>query len=228
MKVLIIVSGSEQGFWLSELSHPYYLLTERAVEVDLASPLGGKTRFAVESDPNSPNSSEPDDLISKGFLTDQALLKKVETTLDLRTLDLTNYDAVHVVGGGGAAIDLYPNEDVGRVLEHFFSTGKVVGAICHGAMSLANLPDRIRGRQVTGYTREEDRLLEFFMGKDFIPNFPQPTLEKAGAKFLNVEPHGVCVVIDEKLVTGQNQQSASEYTLALLRIMTGKNPVITV
>jgi hypothetical protein len=32
-------------------------------------------------------------------------------------------------------IDLYPNPDMARILEHFFATGKVVGAICPGAIA---------------------------------------------------------------------------------------------
>ena len=67
MKVLFILSGSKAGFWLSELTHPYYLLTERGVEVDLASPRGGETVWYAESDPFTANSLEPNDLISKGF-----------------------------------------------------------------------------------------------------------------------------------------------------------------
>ena len=37
MKVLFILSNSESAFWLSELTHPYWHLTERGVEVDLAA-----------------------------------------------------------------------------------------------------------------------------------------------------------------------------------------------
>ena len=39
-----------------------------------------------------------------------------------------------------------------QLLEHFWAKDKVVGAICHGAVALGNIPD-IRGRNVTGYTR---------------------------------------------------------------------------
>ena len=226
MKVLFILSSSTAGFWLSELTHPYFLLAERGIDVEFASPKGGKAVWYPESDPSTPNSLEPDDLISKGFLSDGGLVSRVETTLALANLDLKGYDAVHVVGGGGAAIDLYPSAEVAEVLEHFFAEGKVVGAICHGVIALANNVDRIRGRRVTGFSLKEDREIEKLFGKDFIPNFPQPVLERAGVKFTNVEPWGVCVVVDRKMVTGQNQQSASEYALTLHHALTGHNPVL--
>lgn len=148
MKVFFILSGSKAGFWLSELTHPYYLLAERGIEVDFASPKGGKAAWYAESDPSTPNSLEPNDLISKGFLSDQTLVKRVETTLSLAAMDLNSYDAVHVVGGGGAAIDLYPSPEVAEVLEHFFAEGKVVGAICHGAREQSRTHSRLSGDSV--------------------------------------------------------------------------------
>lgn len=167
-------------------------------------------------------------MVSKGFLLDKDLVAKMETTLPLSGLDLTQYDGVHIAGGGGAAVDLYPNKEMGAILEHFFSTGKVVGAICHGAIALANNPERIRNRHVTGYSWAEDHELEKAFGEDFLPNYPQPTLEKTGAIFSCAEPGGLRVVVDGKLITGQSQYSASEYALQFLRILTGASPVVVV
>ncbi len=150
MKVLFVISSSETAFWLSEVTHPYWHLTERGVAVDFASPRGGKVVYDPYSDPHFEKSLEPDDLVSKGFLSDKSLLGKLEATLKLSDVDLSAYDAIHVAGGRGATFDLFPNEDVARALEFFWAQDKVVGAICHGAVALGNIPDRIRGRQVTG------------------------------------------------------------------------------
>jgi putative intracellular protease/amidase len=226
MKVLFIISNSDTAFWLSEVTHPYWHLTEREVEVDFASPQGGKVVFDPYSDPYFEKSTEPNDLVSKGFLSDKRLAQKLETTLKLRDVDLTLYDAIHVAGGRGATFDLFPNEDVAKALEYFWSRDKIVGAICHGAIALGNIPDRIRGRRVTGFTLEGDKQLQDLFGSGFlIPHYPQTVLEETGAVYTSTEPYGPKVVIDGKLITGQNQQSASEYALALLHAMTGKSPV---
>jgi putative intracellular protease/amidase len=226
MKVLFIISNSETAFWLSEVTHPYWHFTERGVEVDFASPQGGKVVFDPYSDPYFEKSTEPEDLVSKGFLSDTSLKAKLETTLRLKDLNLSQYDAIHVAGGRGATFDLFPNDDVGRALEYFWSRDKVVGAICHGAIALGNIPNRIRGRRLTGYTLEGDKQLQALFGSSFlIPHYPQTVLEEAGAVYSRVAPNDPCVVIDGKLVTGQNQQSASEYALALLHKMTGSSPV---
>jgi putative intracellular protease/amidase len=226
MRVLFIISSSDTAFWLSEVTHPYWHLTEREVEVDFASPKGGKVLFDPYSDPYFEKTTEPNDLVSKGFLSDKVLMKKLETTLKLKDVDLSAYDAVHVAGGRGATFDLYPNEDVARVLEHFWARDKVVGAICHGAIALGNIPDRIRGRRVTGFTLEGDKQLQALFGGGFlIPHYPQTVLEATGAVYSSTEPYAPKVVIDGKLITGQNQQSASEYALVLLHKMTGDSPV---
>jgi putative intracellular protease/amidase len=226
MRVLFIISSSDTAFWLSEVTHPYWHLTERGVEVDFASPAGGKVVWDPYSDPYFEHSTEADDLVSKGFLSDKALVGKLETTLTLKTVDLNRYDAVHVAGGRGATFDLYPSTDVAAALEHFWSRDQVVGAICHGAIALGNIPDRVRGRRATGYTLEGDRDLQRQFGSGFIiPHYPQTVLEDVGANYSRVAPNDPYVIRDGKLVTGQNQQSASEYALVLLHAMAGHRPI---
>ena len=226
MKVLFIISNSETAFWLSEVTHPYCHFTERGVGVDFASPTGGKVVYDPYSDPYFEKSMEPDDLVSKGFLSDPALVAKLETTLKLKDVDLGRYDAIHVAGGRGATFDLFPNEDVAKALEYFWSKDKVVGAICHGAVALGNIPDRIRGRQVTGFTLEGDKQLQAMFGSGFlIPHYPQKVLEETGAVYTSTKTYTPKVVVDGKLITGQDQSAASEYALALLHKMTGHTPV---
>lgn len=226
MKVLFIISNSDTAFWLSEVTHPYWHLTERGVQVDFASPAGGKVVYDRYSDPYFENSTEADDLVSKGFLSDKALVAKLDTTLKLKDVNLEAYDAIHVAGGRGATFDLYPNPDVARALEYFWAKDKVVGAICHGAIALGNIPERIRGRRTTGYTLEGDKELQRMFGSSFlIPHYPQTVLEEAGSAYSRVAPNDPYVIRDGKLVTGQNQQSASEYALVLLHAMTGQSPV---
>jgi putative intracellular protease/amidase len=226
MKVLFIISSSETAFWLSEVTHPYWHLTERSVEVDFASPAGGKVVYDPYSDPYFRDSTEADDLVSKGFLSDKELVAKLGNTQKLKDVDLDGYDAVHVAGGRGATFDLYPNEDVARALEHFWAKDKVVGAICHGAIALGNIPERVRGRRTTGYTLEGDKELERMFGSSFlIPHYPQTVLEEVGSKYARVGANDPYVIRDGQLVTGQNQQSASEYALVLLHTMTGQSPV---
>lgn len=224
-KILFVVSSAKVGFWLAELTHPFWHFSERGAEITIASPEGGEILPDKTSDPYSPTSWEANDLVSKGFLSDQTLAARLKDTVPLKDVRMSNFDGIHVVGGGGAAVDLYPNPDMTSLLDQAFEQGKIVGAICHGAIALANVPERVAGRSATGFSRVEDAQVEDLYGKDFIPNFPQPVMEAAGITFSATDPWGVRVVVDGKMITGQNQQSASEYSIAYLHLLGGASPV---
>ena len=79
---------------------------------------------------------------------------------------------------------------------------------------------------MTGYTLEGDQELQRLFGSGFlIPHYPQRVLEDAGGAYVRVAPNDPYVIRDGKLVTGQNQQSASEYALVLLHAISGQSPV---
>ena len=223
MKVLFIITGSLEGTWLSEVTHPYWHLVERGIDVDFSSPNGGNVGWTARSDPYYEKSAEADDLVSKGFLSDDKLKEKLATTQRLRDIDLASYDAVHVAGGRGATFDLYPNDDVAAALEYFWDAGKIVGTICHGGVALGNIPSRMLGLRATAYSLEEDRTLLRLFGPEFvIPHFPQQVVESTGALYSCAAPQTPHVVVDGRLITGQNQQSASEYGIAFYQLMAGK------
>jgi putative intracellular protease/amidase len=226
MKALFILTSYENGGWLSEITHPYLQLTASNIDVDFASPKGGKVTWSAYSDPYNEPSMEAHDLVSKGFLTDKQLLARLDNTLVLKDVDLSKYDAVHVAGGQGATIDLYPNADVEKALSHFWDRDQVVAAICHGAIALANISPKIQGRRVTGYPAAADRELVKMFGADFIPQFPQTVLEGTGALYQEAGTDAQCVIVDGKLLTGQNQQSALEYGIVLSHMINGRTPVV--
>ena len=74
-KVLIVVANPTTattatwpvGFWGAELTHPYYELTERGVEVTIASPGGGKVEMDSLSDPRDESKWSSEDLITMGI-----------------------------------------------------------------------------------------------------------------------------------------------------------------
>src|ERR1700758_5372291 len=106
-RVLIVVAnpttattvGWPVGFWGAELTHPYYELTERGVEVTIASPEGGKVQMDALSDPRDPSRWSAEDLITMGFVNTPELMALLEDTPKLADLDLGSYDAIMVAGG---------------------------------------------------------------------------------------------------------------------------------
>src|SRR5689334_12498967 len=106
-RVLIVVAnpttattvGWPVGFWGAELTHPYYELTERGVEVTIASPKGGKVQMDLLSDPRDPSKWSSGDLITMGFVNTPELMALLENTPGLSDLDLDDYDAIMIAGG---------------------------------------------------------------------------------------------------------------------------------
>ena len=86
-KVLILVAnpttattvGWPVGFWGAELTHPYYELTQRGVQVTIASPNGGTVEMDALSDPRDPSRWSSEDLITMGFGNTPELMALLET-----------------------------------------------------------------------------------------------------------------------------------------------------
>src|SRR5438034_1273009 len=106
-RVLIVVAnpttattvGWPVGFWGAELTHPYYELSERGVEVTIASPAGGKVEMDALSDPRDPSKWSAEDLITMGFISTPELMAVLEDTPPLVEVDLDEFDAVMIAGG---------------------------------------------------------------------------------------------------------------------------------
>ena len=70
-------TGWPVGFWWSELTHPYYVFTEKGYEVEIFSPNGGKCEPDGMSDPRDASGYSASDLITMGFVSTPALAKLV-------------------------------------------------------------------------------------------------------------------------------------------------------
>src|SRR5581483_5928231 len=71
-------TGWPVGFWWSELSHPYFVLTEAGCQVEIFSPSGGKCEADGMSDPRDPSGYSASDLISMGFIATPRLSALLE------------------------------------------------------------------------------------------------------------------------------------------------------
>ena len=92
-------TGWPVGFWWSELTHPYYLLTEKGYEVEVFSPRGGKCEADGLSDPRDPSGYSSTDLITMGFIATPLLAAVVDRTRKVSELEVDPFDAIIVAGG---------------------------------------------------------------------------------------------------------------------------------
>jgi putative intracellular protease/amidase len=227
-RVLIVVtghsqlgdSGIESGLWLSELAHPYFMLHDSGVKVDIASPAGGK----LVIDPHGRDEKDPD---NRRFLGDDELLAMVEDMPALATLDFSAYQGIFFAGGHGAMWDFPNHSAVQMAVTEIYQAGHIVAAVSQGVAALVNvtLPNGkylVEGREVTGYTREEQCDVKL---QDVEPFSLQDLLCERGARFSERPAWEENVVVDEPLITGQNPASGKFAGIAMVRhLRSGSTP----
>ena len=212
-KVLIVVTnqsdlvgtGKKTGYYLPEVSHPYYKFIKAGLVVDFASPKGGVA-------PMDPKSLDLKDPLNKKFYENKELMGKLENTLSLKSVNPKDYKAIIFAGGHGTMWDFADSEAVSKVSREIYESGGVVAAVCHGPAALVNIKLSngeylIKGKKVTGFTNEEEDIVQL---SKYMPFMLEDKLKERGAKFEGAKAWSEKVVVDGRIVTGQNPASASE------------------
>jgi putative intracellular protease/amidase len=229
-KILFVLTGSDHwtlsdgtkhptGFWAEELLAPLQVFADAGFDVDLASP-EGRTPVVDEGSLAPETIGEDESAKQRKALDD--LADRLGSTLVLADVDLEAYDAVFVPGGHGPMEDLAVSDDLGRILVTMLDGGKVVSSVCHGPAGL--LPAKradgtwlFAGRRLTAFTDAEEQQAGL---ADKAPWLLESRLREAGASFSSGESWAPFVVVDDKLVTGQNPASsaqAAQEVVALLK-----------
>ncbi len=216
MKVLFVISNSGDSI-LVVGSHSSLLAPDRAWRRSrLRQPQGRQGRYDSTATRISSIRLRLKTSSARAFCRTRALVAKFETTLKLADVNLTSTmpftwpaDAVRP--------SISSRTPMRQGAGAFWAKDKVVGAIRRSAIALGNIPARIRGKRTTGYTLEADLALQKMFGPGFvIPHYPQTVLEETGSVYSRLGNDDPYIIRDGKLVTGQNQQSASEYSIVLL------------
>jgi putative intracellular protease/amidase len=228
-KVLIVVAnpstsstlGWPVGFWGAELTHPYYELTERGVEVTIASPEGGKVEMDSLSDPRDPSRWSAEDLITLGFVNSPGLMELLESTPRLADLDLDEFDAIMVAGGQSPMFTYRDNEELKRAIRIFYEAEKPTAIYCHGTAVLADLTLSdgsflVDGKTVTGFSNVEEEFSDTFVGQKVMPWRVEDVLKQRGANYVQGGLFKPFAIRDGRLITGQQQYSGRKVAQMVL------------
>ncbi|WHT21483.1 DJ-1/PfpI family protein [Crossiella sp. CA-258035] len=117
-KVLIVTGDAAESL---EVLYPYQRLREEGYDVDIAAPSAKRLQFVVHDfvDGHDTYTEKP------GYTW--------PADLAFREVDPTGYVAL-VIPGGRAPEYLRNDEQVRRIVAHFFDSGKPVAHLCHGAL----------------------------------------------------------------------------------------------
>lgn len=121
-------------------------------------------------------------------------------------------------GGHGTMWDFADNTELAKITADIYENGGVVGAVCHGPAGLVNVKLSngkylVDGKKINAFTNEEETAVKL---EKVVPFLLESKLIERGAKFEKSglwQPH---VTVDQRVVTGQNPQSAKGVGEAIL------------
>lgn len=222
-------TGWPVGFWWSELTHPYFLLTEAGYQVEVFSPDGGACLADAMSDPRDASGYSATDLISLGFISTPSLLALVEWTSPVTAIDVADFDAIIVAGGQAPMFTFDLARGLQRKFVEFYEAGKIAAALCHGTAilryaTLSNGEPLVRGKTVTGFANvEEDFADQAVWQMNLLPRerhlMPwriEDELNRLGANYVQAGLWRGFAIRDGNLVTGQQNFSGSETAETIL------------
>ncbi|PVM88623.1 type 1 glutamine amidotransferase domain-containing protein [Caulobacter endophyticus] len=208
--VLIVVTshgqkgpgGAPTGYFLSEVTHPLAVFEAAKIPVEFASIQGGEPPV---------DGLELDDPVNARYWKSEGFRASMRMTMRLEAVDPGRYAAVFFAGGHGAMWDFPGDGAVQRVASAVYEQGGVVSAVCHGPAALVDVrltggDYLVAGKKLAAFTDSEERAV----GLDAtVPFLLASKLKSRGALHQTGPDWTAKVVVDGKLVTGQNPQSAT-------------------
>jgi putative intracellular protease/amidase len=222
MKILMVLTshnvlgktGRPTGFWLEEFAAPYYVFKDAGVEVTLASPKGGQPPI----DPKSDLPENQTDAMAR-FKQDPVAQTALAHTVKLAEVKAEDFDTVFYPGGHGPMWDLAEDPISIALIEAFYNSGKPVAAVCHAPGVLHKVVYRgepiVKGKRVTGFANSEEEAVGL---TDVVPFLVEDELKRLGGIYEKAADWQSFVVVDGRLITGQNPASSTAGAKELLKL----------
>lgn len=219
-KILFVVTSHNQkgdtgettGYYLSEVTHPWDVLLKAGYEIDFVSPQGGTPPV---------DALDLKDPVNKAFWNNKKYRSKMDHSLTPAAVNPADYAAIFYAGGHGAMWDFPDNPTLARITMQIYAQGGIVAAVCHGPAALIGLRLEngrylIQGKEITAFTNEEEQAKKL---DHVVPFLLEDALTKHGAKFKKSGLWQARVCVDQRIITGQNPQSARGVGEAIARAL---------
>ncbi|WP_228428187.1 type 1 glutamine amidotransferase domain-containing protein [Chryseobacterium oncorhynchi] len=217
-KILFVVTshdkkgntGENTGYYLGEVSHPWEVLHKAGYEIDFVSPKGGTPPV---------DGFDLKDPVNKEFWENKEYKNKIDHSLQPSQVNSNDYSTIFYAGGHGAMWDFADNTELAGIASKIYENGGIVAGVCHGPAGLVNIKLNngkylVDGKKINAFTNEEESEVKL---TDVVPFLLENKLKERGAKF---EKSGLWqnhVVTDQRVITGQNPQSAKSVGEAILK-----------
>jgi putative intracellular protease/amidase len=223
-KILVVVTNVGKyphmnrptGLWLGEVVHFVDIVQSVHFEVDFVSPHGGY----IPIDPAS--LGEMALPIDWQYYQKREFMEQLGWTANPDQIHPSDYSVIYFAGGHGAIWDFPESEGLQHITAKIYEAGGIVSAVCHGVVGLLNIKlsngkNLIHGKELTGFSNEEERLAGLDM---HVPFLTEDELKNRGAIYHKAaQPFVEFVIADGRLVTGQNPQSGRAVANKVLSIL---------
>ena len=113
--------------------------------------------------------------------------------------------------------DLPNNIHINKLTADIYDQGGIVSGVCHGPSGLINVKLNdgkylVDGKRLTSFTNNEEKAAQ---ADEIVPFLLESKLKERGAIFIGQDNWQKNVIVDERLVTGQNPASARQVALEL-------------
>lgn len=205
-------TGQATGYYLGEVTHPLAELDKAGLAVDFASIQGGEPPV---------DGLDLDDPINALYWNDAAFRARIASTQRLADVEASKYSAIFFAGGHGAMWDFPISEAVCSVTRAIYEAGGIVAAVCHGPAALVNVTlsdgmPLVAGKKVAAFTDSEEQAVKL---EKVVPFLLAGRLTERGAMHQSAADWTANVVVDGRLVTGQNPQSAGGVGAAMRELL---------
>lgn len=195
------------GFFFPEVAHPFEVFDAAGIAVEYASPLGGTP---------PEDGYDGNDAAQRAF-RESASIRRMSHSRKLSEVDVLDYDAIFFPGGLGPMVDIANDPDVKQAVLRAWNAGRIVAAVCHGPAALLGITlddgtPLVQGRRLTGFSNAE----EDGYAKADVPFLLEDALRAEGADYDATAPWQSKVVVDGRLMTGQNPASGGALAQAMV------------
>lgn len=217
-KILFVVTshdkkgntGENTGYYLGEVSHPWEVLRHAGYEIDFVSPKGGTPPV---------DGFDLKDPVNKEFWENKEYKNKIDHSLQPSQVKPGEYSAIFYAGGHGAMWDLADNTELASIASKIYENGGIVAGVCHGPAGLVNIKLNdgtylVDGKKINAFTNEEEAEVKL---TNVVPFLLEEQLKARGAKFEKSGLWQTHVVTDQRVITGQNPQSAKAVGEAIVK-----------
>ena len=216
--VLVIATNTKEigphnrptGFFFPEIAHPYEVFDRHGIAMEYVTPLGGQP---------SEDGYDEKDPAQIAFRNSKAL-RRLGRSRKLSEVDVLDYDVVFIPGGLGPMVDIAKDADVKRAVSRAWNAGMIVAAVCHGPVAFlgVKLEDGsplVKGRRLTSFSNAEE---DGYASAD-VPFELETALIAEGAKYESNAVWQPKIVVDGRLMTGQNPASAGPLAEAIVEAL---------